>query len=93
MDRLKADSLLIIDEDLVKNIRGDKWRVIKLPISRRVEEVLGTRLPANVAMLGIFSKITGIVTIDALEKAVREAVKHKYIDLNVRALHLGYNMV
>lgn len=93
INRLKEDVLLIVDSDLVKNIKCPIGRIVSIPISRTVEEELGTKLPSNIAMLGVFSKVTNLVSMDALEGAVREAVKLKYLELNLKALRLGYKMV
>jgi 2-oxoglutarate ferredoxin oxidoreductase subunit gamma len=87
---LKEDSLLIIDQDLVKP--GTLRRGIKLyavPATRIAEE-LGNRIIANVAMLGFFTAITGVVTAKAMKEALPSLVPERFVDLNLKAFDQGY---
>jgi 2-oxoglutarate ferredoxin oxidoreductase subunit gamma len=42
-------------------------------------------------MLGFFTAITGIVTYEAMEKALPGSVPEKALDLNIKAFEKGYN--
>jgi Pyruvate/2-oxoacid:ferredoxin oxidoreductase gamma subunit len=46
----------------------------------------------NIVMLGAFARITGIVKLDSLEKSVANRVPVKALDLNKRALALGWEL-
>jgi len=87
---LKAEGILIIDEDLV-NLTGDVStdRVFKIPATR-LAEGLGRKIVANVVMLGALTAITGVVSKDAMREAILSSVPPKTKDLNGRAFDLGY---
>ncbi len=87
---LKEGGLLIIDQDLVKP--GPIRKGIKLyavPATRIAEE-LGNRIIANVAMLGFFTAVTGVVSMKAMKKALPSLVPERFLDLNLKAFDEGY---
>jgi len=87
---LKEGGLLIIDEDLVKP--GPIRRGITLcgvPATRIAEE-LGNRIIANVAMLGFFTAVTGVVTARAMKEALPTLVPERFVELNLKAFDKGY---
>ncbi len=88
---LKENGILLVDENLVKHKppRGD-IRVHLIPATRFAEQ-LGKKIVANVVMLGFFTAITGIVTYEAMEKALPGSVPEKALDLNIKAFKHGYN--
>jgi 2-oxoglutarate ferredoxin oxidoreductase subunit gamma len=82
----KPDTKMIIDPDLVLDRpKGDLYLV---PATKAAEGI-GTRIVANVVMLGAFRQISGIVSEEALEKALLETVPKPTHDLNKSALALG----
>lgn len=88
---LQEDGILIIDKDLVKvkPPRG-KIKVYAVP-STRFAESLGNRIIANLVMLGFFTAVTGIVSPDAMKKALPGLVPDRFLDLNIRAFDKGYD--
>ncbi len=88
---LKDDGILIIDKDLVKlkPARG-KIRVYAIPSTRFAEE-LGNRIIANLVMLGFFSAITGVVSSEAMKKALPGLVPGRFLDLNIKAFDKGFD--
>ena len=88
---LQEDGTLIIDKDLVKvkPPRG-KIKVYAVP-STRFAESLGNRIIANLVMLGFFTAVTGIVSPDAMKKALPGLVPDRFLDLNIRAFDKGYD--
>jgi 2-oxoglutarate ferredoxin oxidoreductase subunit gamma len=88
---LKDDGILIIDKDLVKMkpVRG-KIKTYAIPSTRFAEE-LGNRIIANLVMLGFFSAITGIVSAEAMKKALPGLVPGRFLDLNIKAFDKGYD--
>jgi 2-oxoglutarate ferredoxin oxidoreductase subunit gamma len=87
---LRGDGILIIDTDLVKTkpVR-DKIRLFAIPATRLAEE-LGNRIFANLVMLGFFTAITGVVSPEAMKKALPGLVPGRYLALNVKAFDQGY---
>lgn len=88
---VKRNGVIIIDEDLIE-VEGDLEgvNVFKVPATR-IALNLGRRIVANVVMLGAFSAITGIVSFDALRRAVLDSVPKGTEELNLKALEAGWN--
>ncbi|HMA76822.1 MAG TPA: 2-oxoacid:acceptor oxidoreductase family protein [Candidatus Krumholzibacteriaceae bacterium] len=84
---VKDDGLLIIDEDLVKP--KTKKRVIAIPATR-IAEKFGNRIFANVVMLGFVTAMTGVASLEAMEKTIPSLVPERFIDKNIKAFHKGY---
>jgi 2-oxoglutarate ferredoxin oxidoreductase subunit gamma len=87
---LREDGLLLIDKDLVraKPPRG-KIKTYSIPSTRFAEE-LGNRIIANLVMLGFFTAITGIVSPEAMKKALPGLVPGRFLELNKKAFDKGY---
>jgi 2-oxoglutarate ferredoxin oxidoreductase subunit gamma len=81
-------SILIYDEDLVHVEAHAEARVYPIRANRIAEE-LGRRVVANIAMLGSFAAITGLIAPDAMEEAVLASVPKKAVDLNREAFRRG----
>ncbi len=82
----KPETRIIIDPDLVLDRpEGDIYEIA----ATRAAETLGTRIVANIVMLGAFREISDIVSRDALEKAVFDSVPPATHELNRKALSLG----
>ena len=83
---VKPETKIIVDPDLVTERPSGHLYRIK---ATRSAEGLGTRVVANVVMLGAFREISNMVTYEALEKAMLEIVPKQTHDLNKDALKLG----
>lgn len=82
--------LLLIDEDLVKPCPADgKVRMYSIP-STRIAEQLGNRIAGNIVMLGFFTALAGIISVDAARKALPTSVPERFVDLNLDAFERGY---
>jgi 2-oxoglutarate ferredoxin oxidoreductase subunit gamma len=83
---VKPETKIIIDPDLVTE--KPEGHVYRISATKSAEE-LGTRVVANVIMLGAMREISNIVSYEALEKAMLEIVPKATHDLNKQALALG----
>ncbi len=90
---LKEDGYLIVDNSQVKNIALISTKVYELPFAEITLEKLGTSLPANIVALSFLVKISGIVTEQSLKKAIENNIKKAYIELNLKAMKLGFDLV
>jgi len=79
---------LITDSDLVESSSRKGW-LRSIPATRLAEE-LGSRIVANMVMLGFFCAVTGVVSRPALEEAIRTSVPARTIDLNLQAFGRGF---
>lgn len=80
---------LVVDSDLVDSATRKAW-LRHVPATRLAEE-LGNRIVANMVMLGFFCAVSGVVSREALEQAIRTTVRASTIDLNLRAFSLGFD--
>jgi 2-oxoglutarate ferredoxin oxidoreductase subunit gamma len=83
---LRESGTMILDSDLVKERPSCKLFIV--PATKAAEE-LGTRVVANVVMLGAFQAITNTISYEALKKAVLDQVPEMTHELNTKALERG----
>ena len=82
----KPDTRIMIDPDLV--LERPKGDVYMIPATKTAEG-LGTRIVANVVMLGAFREISNIVSYESLERALLDTLPVPTHDLNISALSSG----
>lgn len=87
---LGQGGILIVEQELVK-IHGehpgvDVWQV---PATRFAEE-LGNRLFTNLVALGFFTAVTGVVSDEAMKKALPGLVPERFLKINIKAFEKGY---
>jgi len=85
---LKKGGLLIVDEDKVGRV--PTTRAIKAPITRLAVEATGKTITANVVALGLLVGLTGVVTREAIEKAVTARAPQGTEAMNRAALAAGF---
>ena len=83
---VKPETKIVLDPDLVTE--KPSGHVFRINAIKSAEE-MGTRIVANVVMLGAFREISNIVTYEAMEKAMLEIVPKPTYDLNKNALKMG----
>lgn len=85
---LKPDGLMIVEQDLVK--LGDESPPALVIPATRIAEELGNKIVTNVVVLGCIVGASGVVSRQAAEQAIRDTVKAKAVELNLRAFAAGY---
>jgi 2-oxoglutarate ferredoxin oxidoreductase subunit gamma len=85
---IKKEGLLIADEEHVGRVIFS--RAVKLPITRRAIEVSGKAITANVVALGALVGLTGVVSRQALTKAVTARAPKGTEEMNRAALEAGF---
>lgn len=89
---LKENATLLVDKDLVEQIPEIKARVYKLSVTEIAKTQLKSKMYANVVMLGALTKITDIVSKEAMEKAITASVRADTAKTNLRAFEKGFNL-
>jgi 2-oxoglutarate ferredoxin oxidoreductase subunit gamma len=87
---LKAEGILIYEEDLVKP--GDLPEGVKrycLPATRFAEE-MGRKMVANIVMTGFMAAVLPHVPAESMRKAVIESVPKGTEEMNCKAFDKGY---
>ena len=82
-------ALVVADSDLVPKEIPAKFRSVKAPITRIAREQVGKEFVANIVAVGLLRELTGVVTEDALIRAVLARVPKGTEEMNKKALALG----
>jgi len=86
---LKPDGVLITEADLVQTHETSR-HCFTIPATRLAEE-LGHKIYTNVIMLGFLIGLTEVVSSDAVRHAIKDTVKAKAVELDLRAFQIGYD--
>lgn len=89
---LKIDGILLIDSQIVSEIPKGNYRVVSLPIIQSAVERLGKFLVSNIIALGIITRLSGVVSDDAVRQAIRARVPKGTEEINLRAFGTGIQL-
>jgi len=87
--RVRRDTLVIIDEDMVKPEAAGAQRLVPMP-ARRLAMELGRIAVANVVMLGFLTAATGILSVESMKQSILASVPKSTGKLNMSAFEEGY---
>ena len=91
-DELRENAVLILDKDLVKHPEGTNFDIHMVPATHIAANDLGRTIVANMIMLGYLVKLTGVVSVDAMEKTIRKNVPRGTDELNISAFRKGMEL-
>lgn len=89
---LREKGTLVVDTTYVKNISILSENVYELPFTDIVIEKLGSPITTNICSLAFLVKATNVVTEESLKLAISESVKPAFVDLNLKAMKLGFEL-
>jgi 2-oxoglutarate ferredoxin oxidoreductase subunit gamma len=93
LKELKPGGILIIDPlTVVKETNRSDIRVVKVPTTEIAHQV-GNKKFQNMVALGALCQLSGVITPDALEKAIAETVPPKTLSQNIEAFKKGIEYV
>ncbi len=84
--------LIFYDSQLVKPDQESKLRHIPVPATEKALSELGNKMVANMLLLGAVVKIMNLVSREALQKALLNRVPASILELNQKALALGFEL-
>jgi 2-oxoglutarate ferredoxin oxidoreductase subunit gamma len=84
---LKKNGVLIVDSDKVGRVPTS--RAVRVPIARLAVQATGKPITANVVALGLVVGLTGVVSLEAIEKAVLARAPLGTEAINRQALLVG----
>lgn len=87
---IKPGGILLVDSEEVKTLPKGDFRLISFPIIAAAREELGKTIVANIISLGMITELTGIVSHEAVEKAVLARVPAAFMELNKKAINIGF---
>jgi 2-oxoglutarate ferredoxin oxidoreductase subunit gamma len=85
---VRPGGLLIVDDEKVHHITAPD--AVKIPISRLAFETTGKSITANTVALGVLVGLTGVVSREAIEKAVTARAPRGTEEMNRKALEAGF---
>jgi 2-oxoglutarate ferredoxin oxidoreductase subunit gamma len=86
---MKENGMLIVDSTNVTNMPETEAKVHKIPITETAKKAFGEAFYANMIMLGAFTKMTSLVSREAMEKTIRENVSKRTVETNIKAFRKG----
>ncbi len=90
---LKKGGALIMDGDLVdRPPRRDDIYVISISAQREAEKI-GDKKIANMVLLGVLVKKTGIISIEGILRALKNHGKEEFYELNKKAIEKGVEYI
>jgi len=90
--RTKREGIIIYDPELIPdhNIEGD-FKLAEINATRIASE-LGTKIVANIVMLGAFNEICNLLSKESMTLAIKDSIP-KMLDLNLSAFEAGREKV
>jgi 2-oxoglutarate ferredoxin oxidoreductase subunit gamma len=92
LKEVKSGGVVLVDSDLVGSVPEGDYRVVRLPIVETARSEVGKVISANLVAVGIIAGLIGVVSVSAIESAIKARVPRGTEDFNLRAFHAGLDM-
>jgi 2-oxoglutarate ferredoxin oxidoreductase subunit gamma len=86
---LGAETLVIIDPDLVKPNTSQNLKILSIPATNFALQ-MGRVVVANIIMLGFLAAVSNVASAEALKKSILASVPQGTGEFNIKAFTLGY---
>jgi 2-oxoglutarate ferredoxin oxidoreductase subunit gamma len=86
---LKDGGILIVDSAMVSEVPEGDFRLYRAAISGIAIDTIGKAVVTNIVALGILTRISGVVSEEAVRKAILAKVPKGTEELNMRAFDEG----
>jgi len=99
IDDLKDEGTLIVDptttdvEDVREFIDQHNIEVYEAPATMTAINEIGLKIVANIVMVGAITKITKVISKEAVMKAIEDSVPKGTEEKNIQAFEAGYALV
>ncbi|MBO6274449.1 MAG: 2-oxoacid:acceptor oxidoreductase family protein, partial [Methanobrevibacter sp.] len=80
-------------EDVRDFIDQHNIKVYEAPATKTANDEIGLKIVANIVMVGVITKITGIISENAAVEAIKDSVPAGTEEKNIKAFEAGYNLV
>ena len=87
-DKVSDDGIIFIEQGMVDPAKVGSRKVVGIK-ARQLAESLGNPKATNIIMLGIFNRISGLVSKDSVKNAIKKRFP-KFEKMNMDALDAGY---
>ena len=89
---VKDGGILLVDKNYVTNTPKGTFKTYSLPITEIAETKMGKALVANIVALGVITRLTGIISQQAVESAILSRVPKGTEELNLKAFNAGIEL-
>lgn len=86
---MKDEAIVVIDPNLVTKW-NDQYKTYEVPVIEITKTQVGKIVMSSVLSLGVMVELTQIVQKESIEKALLEKAPKGTEELNLKALHLGF---
>ncbi|WP_214019243.1 2-oxoacid:ferredoxin oxidoreductase subunit gamma [Methanoculleus sp.] len=86
----REDAVMLLDSDLVRSRPISRY--CGIPATAEAKGTLGREIVANIVMMGALVTATGVVSREAIERAVLDSVPRGTEELNLKALKRGFEL-
>ena len=93
LPKVRPKGLVAIDSDLVRGVPPGDYEKIEIPATSIADKEMGNIVVANLIIIGVLLKKTGLLSVEAMEKAIEANVPKKAISLNLKAFRRGLELV
>lgn len=90
-ERVVPAGLVIVDRDLAPDVRSNGVDLRRVPATETAVSH-GSRMAANMVMLGYLQAAAGIVTRESLAQAITDNAPRRFLDINLKALDAGISL-
>lgn len=88
---LKDTGLLVVDTGSVTEIPATPSRIVGIPATQTAKKEFGDGIYANMVMLGALVRMTGLVSMESLERVIGERLATR-AGTNIEALRKGFEL-
>ncbi len=92
LPKIRPKGILAVDTDLVKTATAGDYEMLEIPATSIAEKEMGNIVVANLIILGVLIKKTGLLSVESMEKAIEVSVPKKAIGLNLKAFRRGLEL-
>jgi len=86
---LKENGTLVVDSTNVNDIPKTKSKIFTIPATEKAKETFGSKVYANMIILGALVATNRMVSEKSLKKAIEDTLAKKDVDINKQAFQKG----
>jgi len=87
---VKDEGIVIVDLSHVSDLPEIRPRVVPVPITDITREAFKSTLAANMVALGLLVGVTGVASVEAIERAIDEKAPRGTAEMNRKAFLFGF---
>jgi 2-oxoglutarate ferredoxin oxidoreductase subunit gamma len=92
LHKVRPGGLVAVDSDLVKSLESGNYEILQVPATSIAEKEIGNIVVANLILLGVLIKKTGLLSVESMKKAIEVSVPKKAMTLNLNAFQKGLGL-